>query len=117
MNISISPIKPNNINFCATQNNTNNKGAKEKKIITPQQAMEKRTKITVGCCLAAVFVVDVLYFIMKGSFKNHKVQQKEAKLLKAQAAELNKPKTILELLDKTKHKNIISWYKRVIGQR
>ena len=123
MNISISPIKPNNVYFRATQNSTNGKSAKEKEILTPQKAMEKRTKITIGCCLATVLVVDVMYFVMKGKMKQHKIHQKEAKILKAKALEANRPETILEKLAKwmqenpnEKYENMNRWYKRVIGK-
>lgn len=121
MNISISPIKSNSINFRATQNGMNDNSAKEKKILTPQKAMEKRTKLAVGCCLATVLVIDVMYFVMKRKFKYHKIDVQKARELKDEALDAIKPETILEKIERTKNvvpndelEKVYSFFKKIL---
>ena len=110
MNISISPIKLNNINFRATENGSKDKVAKEKKPLTPQQLMEKRTKLAVGCCLATVFVVDIMYFVMKRNLKHHKIGIQEKNFQKSLILDAKKPLSILDIIDETDNKELDKAY-------
>lgn len=105
MNISISPITNNIPKFRATQKDETNAIAKEnKKPLTHQQLATKRTKIALGCCLAAALAVDVIYFAMKRNIKYEKIKRQDLKIQKLNEKFAVRPKTIFELFAENKEK-------------
>ncbi len=103
MNITISPISNNRVNFHAIKKDeTNSVEGKKKKVLTHQQLSEKRTKIALGCCLATVLAVDVIYFATKRKVKYDKLQKAAEKARKKQEAIKNMPKTAFQLFAENK---------------
>ena len=97
MNITISPIKNKNRTFRTAQKDESTSVAKEKKKpLTHQQLSEKRTKIALGCCLAAFLTADIIYFATKRNIKYGKIQKQAIKAKKMEEMAANAPKPILE---------------------
>lgn len=54
-------------------NDKNAIGNKKENKLTPQEIKEKRTKLTIGCCVAVAVVINLLYFTMKKNIKYGKI--------------------------------------------
>ena len=103
MNITISPITNYKTSFRAIQKDETVSVKKEnKKPLTHQQLSEKRAKIAIGCCLATVLAVNIIYFATKRNIKYANIAKAEEKARKKLEAIKNMPKDTFQLFAENK---------------